>query len=95
GLQTVILDEISAWAIIALLKKDALTISAKIDFLRPIYVEEQLEAVATIENVEMKNVYVTSVIQNTKGENCTKGSFVFRLVDREKIVEISKKRDSQ
>ncbi len=91
GLQSVILDEISAWAVIALLSKFAVTISAKIDYFKPVYVEEELFARAKIENIENNNVYVVSTIYNSKEEKCTKGSFIFRIVDKEKVIQLSKK----
>ena len=91
GLQTVILDEISAWAIVLLIKKFTLTINARVEFLRPLYVDEQLKATAEIEKIEDDIIYVSSVILNERKKICTKGRFIFKVVSKEKLVSLALK----
>jgi acyl-coenzyme A thioesterase PaaI-like protein len=93
GLQTVILDEVSGWSIVNLLDKYALTISLQMNFFKPIYVGETVEAISEIEKVEGRDITVKSVLQNKNGEKCTLGRFVFREVGKEKIERLIKKSD--
>ncbi|UJG43254.1 MAG: PaaI family thioesterase [Candidatus Heimdallarchaeum endolithica] len=92
GLQTVILDEISAWTIILLTKRFSLTIKASVEFLRPLYVNESLTATAKIEKIEEGIIYVSSVILNEKKKICTKGRFIFKEVSEEKLASVAVKR---
>ncbi|MHA2309579.1 MAG: PaaI family thioesterase [Candidatus Heimdallarchaeaceae archaeon] len=91
GLQTVLLDEISGWSLISLLDKYALTINLQMEFYKPIYVGETIEATSNIEKIDGRDITVTSILKNDNGDKCTKGTFVFREVGREKIERLIKK----
>ena len=89
GLQTVILDEVSGWTVISILNIAALTIKAEMKFLRPLYVEEKIEAVATVEKVEGRDVTIKCHLKNSEDEICTVGLFTFREVKKEKIEKLA------
>ncbi len=90
GLQTVLLDEVSAWVIVALLKEQGLTIKAQIEFFRPLYIEEEVEIIGKVEGVDNRDITIISVLRNKKGETCTKGTFVYRKVEMDRIKELAK-----
>ena len=55
------------------------------EFYKPIYVGETVEALSNIEKIEGRNIVVISILKNENGDECTKGTFVFREVGKEKI----------
>ncbi|MHA1953663.1 MAG: PaaI family thioesterase, partial [Candidatus Heimdallarchaeaceae archaeon] len=91
GFHTVLLDEISGWSLLSLFDKYALTINLQMEFYKPIYVGETIEATSNIEKIDGRDITVTSILKNDNGDKCTKGTFVFREVGREKIERLIKK----
>lgn len=90
GLQTVLLDEVSAWVIVALLNEQGLTIKAQIEFYKPLYIEEEVEIIGKVEKIDERDITIISVLKNKNGETCTKGTFVYRKVAMDKIKKIAK-----
>ncbi|MBA7553758.1 hypothetical protein ES705_46357 [subsurface metagenome] len=91
GLQTVLLDEISAWTAISLLSIYGLTVKAEIEFFHPVYVNEKLVIKGKIEEVKGKDIRISSSIMTEDGMICTKGLFTFRTIQKEKIEQLVKK----
>jgi hypothetical protein len=91
GLQTVLLDEVSGWTIVSLLDRYALTINLQMEFIKPIYLGETVEAISKIEKVDERDITIFSVLKNENEDVCTKGTFVFRDVGREKIERLIKR----
>ena len=90
GLQTVLMDEVAGWTIITILDEACLTINVELQFLKPLYVEEEVEIVGTIDdNSSEKDIFVKSYIKNNNGEICTQGLFTFRKVSKERIEKIA------
>lgn len=91
GLQTVLLDEISAWTAISLLSIYGLTVKAKIEFFHPVYINEKLTIKSKIEEVKGKDILISSFIMTEDEMICTKGLFTFRTIQKEKIEQLVKK----
>ena len=91
GLQTVLLDEISAWTAISLLSIYGLRVKAEIEFFHPVYVNEKLVIKGKIEEVKGKDIRISSSIMTEDGMICTKGLFTFRTIQKEKIEQLVKK----
>jgi len=91
GLQTVLLDEISAWTAISLLSIYGLTVKAEIEFFHPVYVNEKLIIKGKIETVKGKDILISSSIMTEDGMICTKGLFTFRTIQIEKLEQLVKK----
>lgn len=91
GLQTVLLDEISAWTAISLLSIYGLTVKAKIEFFHPVYINEKLIIKSKIEEVKGKDILISSSIMTEDEMICTKGLFTFRTIQKEKIEQLVKK----
>ena len=91
GLQTVLLDEISAWTAISLLSIYGLTVKAEIEFFHPVYCNEKLVIKGKIEEVKGKDIRISSSIMTEDGMICTKGLFTFRTIQKEKIEQLVKK----
>ena len=94
GLQTVLLDEISAYTAISLLSIYGLTVKAEIEFFHPVYVNEKLVIKSKIEVVKGKDILISSSIITEDGMICTKGLFTFRTIQKEKLEQLVKKDSS-
>ena len=91
GLQTVLLDEISAWTAISILSIYGLTVKAEMEFFHPVYVNEKLVIKGKIEEVKGKDIRISSSIMTEDGMICTKGLFTFRTIQKEKIEQMVNK----
>jgi len=91
GLQTVLLDEISAWTAISLLSIYGLTVKAEIEFFHPVYCNEKLVIKSKIDVVKGKDILISSSIMTEDGMICTKGLFTFRTIQKEKLEQLVKK----
>ena len=89
GLQTVLMDEVAGWCVVALLEEACLTINVELQFLKPLYVENEAEIVGEIIEDQGKDIVVKSYIKDTKGDICTQGLFTFRRVQKERIEQMA------
>jgi len=89
GLQTVLMDEVAGWAVVALLQEACLTINVELQFLKPLYVEKEAEIIGEIEENQERDIIVKSYIKDDKGVICTQGSFTFRKVQKERIEQMA------
>lgn len=89
GLQTVLLDEVSGWAMITLLEKTGLTVKVEMNFLKPVYVEDTIKIVGEIQKVEGRDIFIQGYIHDSAGDICTKGLFTFKEVKKEKIESLA------
>ena len=89
GLQTVLMDEVSGWTVITLLEELCLTVNVEMQFISPLYVEEEVEIIGEIVENKEKDILVRSYLKNNEGQVCTKGLFTFRKVKKGKIEQIA------
>ena len=89
GLQTVILDEMAGWTMIALAEKTGLTIKMEIEFYKPLFIEKKILARTEVIEENDKDVIVESYLLDEENDICTKGKFTFRVVDFERIKKIA------
>ena len=89
GLQTVLMDEVAGWTTITLLKEACLTIKVEMQFMKPLYVEKEVEIIGEIIDQSEKDVIVKSYIKNEENIICTQGLFTFRKVPMERIEQIA------
>ncbi|MDZ4725681.1 MAG: PaaI family thioesterase [Leptospira sp.] len=75
GVTATILDETLAWTVIYLRQSFILTKSLTIDYLRPLFVEEDIFSIGNIlSQVSDKELLVEATILNSKKEICAKAS---------------------
>lgn len=89
GLQTLLMDEVAGWSIVSLLDEACLTINVELNFLKPLYVETEVEIIGEILENKEKDILVRSFIKDQDGEICTQGLFTFRKVSKKKIEQIA------
>jgi len=91
GIISTILDEIMSWSAIYLLKRFILTKSISVDFLKPVYVGEDLIVEGRVfkQNSEKEAVMEGFVI-NSSDELCAKSKGVFALFTFEAIQKSEK-----
>ena len=59
-------------------------------FLRPLYVEETIDAVAEVEKVDGRDIIIKCYLKNSEGTISTEGLFTFREVKKEKIEKLAR-----
>ncbi len=84
GIQSGIFDEIMGWATVHFTKGTGVTTELMIKFLRPVYVNEHIEARCRIAFREDDKVHLEAEISQ-RGEVCTRASGIYVLLDREKF----------
>lgn len=80
GILTTILDEIMGWSAIYLMKSLVLTKSITIEFLKPVYVEDEIRAEGKIiERVSEREVLMEGVLFNSSEKLCSKSRGAFAV----------------
>ncbi len=80
GVVTALLDEIMSWASSYLLKKIVLTKTITIDFIKPVFIGEELRVEGEVfERINEKEVIMKGYIFNNDGELFTQSTGTFAL----------------
>jgi acyl-coenzyme A thioesterase PaaI-like protein len=81
GVITTILDEIMSWSAIYLLKRFILTKSITVEFLKPLYVGQQIKAEGGVKTADGgREARMTGVIYNSEGLPCARSEGTFALM---------------
>ena len=81
GVLSTILDEIMPWSAIHLIKKITVTKSMTVDFIKPVFVGEELTAEGRVAEYAGKNeVTMEAFIYNPSEELCTRSRGTFALL---------------
>jgi acyl-coenzyme A thioesterase PaaI-like protein len=90
GIISTILDETMSWAAIHFLNKFILTQSMEIEFLKPVYIEEQVSSVAWIEEkISSRKAWLKAEILNKNNEVCARSKGKFVLFTPEKFKKMN------
>ncbi|MEM7180829.1 MAG: PaaI family thioesterase [Spirochaetota bacterium] len=85
GITATVLDETMAWTCIYLQSSYILTKSMQVDYIRPIYVGEDLQCVGSIESIEGDKAEVLATIYNGDGKECSRSLGKMKLFTPEGI----------
>ena len=86
GVLSTILDEIMSWTAIHLLKKFILTKSMTVDFLKPVFVGQQLEVQGNVADTGRKReAFMEGYIYNEDKKLCVKANGTFALFSPESV----------
>ena len=86
GILCTVLDEVMGWTAIHLLKRFAITKSIAVEFLRPVYVGEELTAEGRLAEIKGPRLAeIRGVITNSKGRICSKAKAIFGLYTADEI----------
>lgn len=89
GVISTILDEVMGWAAIHLLKLIVLTKTMTIDYIQPVFIENELKAEAWITKFDDNGeVIIEATIHNERNELCTKSKGIFSYFSPDKIKEM-------
>lgn len=78
GVVSTILDEVMGWAAIHLLKLIVLTKTMTIDFLQPVFIDDELKAEGRILESDSDNeVVIGGYVHNKRGDLCAKATGIF------------------
>lgn len=89
GIISTIMDEIMGRAVVYLLQKIAVTKSITVDFIKPLYVGRELNAVSSIQEIQSeRQVLVTGEIYSDEGTLCAKASGQFATMSPESAVRL-------
>jgi uncharacterized protein (TIGR00369 family) len=88
GIQTGLFDEIMGWATLHLTRKVGVTSRLEVDFLKPLFVEQEIEARCRIESLNGKKVSLAAEIRNQDGEVCSKASGIYVLMERDRFAQV-------
>jgi len=89
GVISTILDEVMGWTAIHLLKLIVLTKTMTIDYIRPVFIHNELKAQAWIKKFDHDGeVIIDATIHNEKGELCTKSTGIFSYFPPARIREM-------
>ncbi len=89
GVISTILDEVMGWAAIHLLKLIVLTKTMTIDYIQPVFINDELKAEAWITKFDNDGeVIIDATLHNGRSELCAKSTGVFSYFPPAKIKEM-------
>ncbi len=83
GIQSGLFDEIMGWTTLHITKKVAVTSGIQVEFLKPLYVEQQIEVRCRIDSTNGSRINLTAEIRNSKHEICSRATGTYVLMDPE------------
>jgi acyl-coenzyme A thioesterase PaaI-like protein len=85
GIQSGLFDEIMGWATVQFTQEVGVTTALHIQFVKPVYVEQEIEVRCRIESQDGPKVNLVAEINNEIGEICTRATGTYLLMDQEKF----------
>jgi len=73
------------WTTLHITKKFAVTSGIQVEFLKPLYVEQQIEVRCRIDSRNGSRINLTAEIRNSKHEICSRATGTYVLMDPEKF----------
>ena len=89
GIQSGLFDEIMGWTTLHLTERVGVTSSLNVEFLSPLYVEQEIEIRCRIDSQEGSRVNLTAEISNSDGRLCSRATGTYILMDPEKFRHIT------
>lgn len=89
GVIATILDEIMSWSAITMLKRIILTKSMTVDFVKPVYIDNELKVEGKVlEHKSERDARMAGFLYNTKGELCARSQGSFALFTPEAAIKM-------
>ena len=85
GIQSGMFDEIMGWTTIHLTGQMGVTTSLQIEFLRPVFVNREIEVRCRIDSQDGKNVRLVGELTDRDGTVCSRATGNYFLMDRERF----------
>jgi len=85
GIISVMVDEIAAWTVTALLQKTAVTSKLEVKFLKPIFINKgNIKLISKITEQNRRLVTMDVRVFNAENQLCTEGKAIYFIVDLKK-----------
>jgi acyl-coenzyme A thioesterase PaaI-like protein len=85
GIQAGLFDEIMGWVTHEILGEPGVTTDLRLQFLKPVYLEEPLQVSCRLTSREGCRVGLTAEIKQPGGTTCTKAVGTYRLLSKERF----------
>lgn len=85
GIQSGLFDEIMGWTTHYLTRQVGVTSALTVQFLKPLYIEQEIEVRCRIASREGSRVNLAAEIKNSRGDICTTAVGTYVVMDREKF----------
>ncbi len=85
GIQSGMFDEIMGWTTLHLADEPGVTGSLEIRFLKPVFVDQEIEVRCRIESRNNRKIHLAAQIRNESGAVCSEASGTYLLLDPEKF----------
>ncbi len=90
GIQSGLFDEIMGWATLHFKKQVGVTSKLNVEFVKPLYVDQEIEVRCRIASTEGPRVNLCAEITNSDGHACSKATGTYILMDRTKFKLITR-----
>ena len=88
GIQSGLFDEIMGWTAMHLTGRLGVTLALQVEFLKPVFVEHQIEVRCRITGEEDSKIHMKAEITNESGIACTRASGTYVLMAQERFRKI-------
>lgn len=88
GIQTGLFDEIMGWTTLYLTREIGVTASLQVEFLSPLYVEQEIEVRCRIASRNGSKINLAAEIKNSEGDVCSKALGTYVLMDPDRFNRI-------
>lgn len=85
GIQSGLFDEIMGWTTLHLTRQMGVTSSISVEFIKPLYVEQDIEVRCRIASSEGSRINLVSEIRNSRDEICSRATGTYVLMDPERF----------
>ena len=89
GLQGTLLDDLTIWTLIGLRKRLGATLTLKVDYLKPLYIDEKILLKGEIISEEDNIAYVRGELINPRGDVCTQAESKILLISKNHFKKFS------
>lgn len=88
GIQSGLFDEIMGWTTGHFFKQSGVTLGLNIRFLKPVFVEQEIEIRCRIDSQDRDKVHLIAEITNEKGILCTKATGTYLMLSPERFKSV-------
>lgn len=89
GILSTVLDEIMGWGVIYLCKQIGITKTITVDFVKPVFVEDELTVISKLEEKKSaRSVMMSSEIYNSQSVLCVRASAEFAAIESKTAIRL-------
>lgn len=88
GIQSGLFDEIMGWTTLHITGKVGVTASLQIQFLKPVFVEHEIEVRCRIDSIDGDKTRLSAEIRSQNDLLCTRAEGTYILMDRSRFAQI-------